>query len=168
MGEPTLEAFLEQSDKAANVDVTKLGLVGHSRGARDVDNYTGGWRVPSVGARVVLGPTTGSGGVQNLGSPSLTIASDEDGSEAYDQAQAPRHLVLFTGQWIGYSHFSYFDGLCHDGNGNGSSETAPLQRSVTRRAIRAFLDHYLLGEPLQADLGIDEEDVTTEYAPENG
>jgi len=163
-----IEAFLEQSDKAANVDAGRVGLIGHSRGAHDVDDYPGGrGRV----ARVVIGPAAGTGGVTQLEGPNLTITSPHDfnhgGEDVYAQAQAPRHLVLFTALWTGYSHYSYFDGLCHDGTGEGSTEAAPLQRSVTRRAIGAFFDHYLRDEPLRDDLGMDEENVTIEHSAEN-
>lgn len=164
------EAFLTQSGLATLVNLDEVGLVGHSVGASSVHLYPGDSDVPPSGAVAVLGPA----GVSGLRSPSLTITAPYDINDqggllaVYREAAEPKHLVYFTYDFVGgYSHYSFFDGLCYDGS-YGTADAAPRQRLVTRTALLAFFDHYLRGRPLPTDLGIDEPGVTIESSPARG
>jgi hypothetical protein len=166
------QAFLDHSEWGALVDPGRLGLVGHSLGADAVNDAAAQLRPLGV---AVLGPVGSSreaptpGGVSNLYGPSATIGSDEDfngGTQAvFLASRGPRHLVKFT--LLGYSHYSYFDGLCHDYQG-GTNGAAGRQRAVTRLALRRFFDRYLLGRAVPDDLGLDDPAVETDYSPDNG
>jgi hypothetical protein len=78
--------------------------------------------------------------------------TNEQRLSAYQNAAAPRHAVNFHLE--GYSHYSYFDGLCHNAGGGGSALHARTQRVATVTALRSFFDHYLRDEPLDPDLGL--------------
>lgn len=152
----------ERSVAAPVCDSTRVGFVGHSLGAHEVDQVAveQGAQATAVLAPV---PNIDEFGQEVMGhllyplpANNLVVGSRSDavnGSpvSVYRRADSPRHMLLIEHA----SHYAFLDGLCGSGmTDRRTPEDAGVQRSLARRALLAFLDRYLRGLPIPDDLGL--------------
>jgi predicted dienelactone hydrolase len=131
---------------AAHIDLTRLGLCGHSLGGYTVMGLGGAWaswKIPGVKAVLALSPysqpfivhqtLTGmtvpvmyQGGTRDPG----TTPSVEKAGGAYDQSLPPKIFVEFSGA----THFAW------------TNIGVIAHASITTYGV-AFMDHYVVGAP---------------------
>lgn len=142
-----VEAFLADPAWTGVLNRARIGLVGHSAGASEVNSVADQLAATAV---AVLGPRE----EVDLGDrPNLVIGDDEDdinGDSTLVFRSSPRrtnqHLLFF----YNYAHYAFFEDLC----GGIPRVSAAVQRGTSFLALERFFDKYLRDGDVADDLGI--------------